>query len=70
MGRLRRLEQRRRALVERSAHYRERIADELAPLARKLGAADRVILALRSVLGWAARIIPIYTLLRRLSRTR
>ncbi len=85
MGRLRRLAQRRQALVERSADYRARIGADLEPLARSLGAADRVVATLRAhpviattaagaiafmgprrLLGWAARVVPLYALLRRI----
>jgi hypothetical protein len=85
MSRLGQLAQRRQALVERSAHYRARIAADLEPLARKIAAADRAVATLRAhpviaaaaagavafmgprrLLGWAARVLPLYSLLRRI----
>ena len=85
MGRLRRLAQRRQALVERSADCRARIGADLEPLARKIAVADRAFAALRAhpmiasaaagaiafmgprrLLGWAARVVPLYALLRRI----
>jgi hypothetical protein len=85
MSRLGQLAQRRQALVERSAHYRARIAANLEPLARKIATADRAVATLRAhpviaaaaagavafmgprrLLGWAARVLPLYSLLRRI----
>ncbi len=79
------LARRREALVALSTAQRGEIAAALAPAARRLGAADRALQALRThpllviavaaaVLGyigprrllvWAARALPVYSLLRR-----
>jgi hypothetical protein len=45
---LRELQDRRRALVVRSAFQRLRISAQLAPTARRLAAADRVVATLRA----------------------
>lgn len=84
-GPLARLRLRRERLVAESARQRAELAGRLAPLTRRLGAADRAVGALRAhpvvaglavgavallgpraLLGWAARLLPVYTLLRRL----
>lgn len=81
---LSRIEKRRDALVARSTAQRAEIAAALAPAARKLAAADRVLETLRShpfvagaiavalgylgprrLIFWAARALPVYSLLRR-----
>jgi hypothetical protein len=65
---LRALERRRQALVARSTVQRERIQALLSPVAAKLLVADRLVAALRSALAWGVRLLPVYSLLRRLSR--
>ena len=84
-GPLERLRQRRERLVAASASQRAALVARLEPLARRLGAADRAVNAVRAhpvmagvalsalallgpraLLGWAARLVPVYSLLRRL----
>ena len=62
---MRALEVRRHALVERSAAQRREIAAALCPVAAKLAGAQRFVSGLRSALGWALRLMPLYALLRR-----
>jgi hypothetical protein len=68
MGRLRQLEQRREALVARSAQQREEVRAMLQPAALRLAAADSLLAGLSRVLYWAVRLLPLYSLLRRVRR--
>jgi hypothetical protein len=60
------LERRRHFLVARSAAQRGELYAALAPISRRVSAADRVISGLRGVLRWAVRLVPLYSLLRRM----
>ena len=66
--RLRTLELRRQMLVARSAVLRGELAAIMAPAAQSLRRADRVVAGLRRVLAWTVRLLPVYSLVRRLSR--
>lgn len=63
---LRALARRRGLLVARSAALRGEICAALRPAATRLAAADRVIAGVRRVLFWAVRLVPLYSLLRRI----
>ena len=65
---LRTLGGRRRLLIARSTAQRSRIQAILSPVAGKLVIVDRVITGLRSAFAWGVRLLPVYSLLRRLSR--
>jgi uncharacterized membrane protein YqjE len=56
------------ALLARSTVQRGEVVAALSPLTAKLDVADRVVAGVRSALGWALRLMPIYSLLLRRRR--